>query len=221
MIIQHVGSEGPGLIATVLDAAGIEVNLYRTDLGEPLPPARSVRTLGGLVALGGPMSVHDDREHPWLLAERDLLQAAVTEGLTVLGVCLGAQQLALALGGDVIAGPEPEVGPAPVMLTPEGLEDPVLGPAGNSFMCMHWHNDTFTIPDGAVRLSGNARFANQGFRMGDRAYGLQFHVEVDVALAKCWAPLLPEGMGIPEDVRASIEEVGTGVIERLVAVTER
>jgi GMP synthase (glutamine-hydrolysing) len=221
MLIQHVSSEGAGVIGTVLDAAGIEFTVYRTDLGEPLPPSRAVRTLGGLVIMGGPMSVHDDRDHPWLLGERDLIGAAVDEGLTVLGVCLGAQQLAAALGGRVMAGPASEIGPGQVMLTPEGIDDPVLGPAGQSFPCMHWHSDTFTVPDGGVRLAGNARYANQAFRMGEKAYGLQFHVEVDVGLAKSWAPLLPEGISLPEEIRQQIEEVGTGVIERLVSLSDR
>lgn len=221
MIVQHVAEEGPGLITPALEEAGIEVQLYRTDHGESLPPARVMRSLGGLVVLGGPMHVNQDREHPWLQSERDLLEAAVEEGLTVLGVCLGAQQLAMALGGTSSAGSAVEIGPGQVMLTPEGEQDAVLGPAGSPLPCFQWHSWTFTVPEGGVRLSGNALFANQAFRVGTRAYGLQFHVEVDAALAKAWAPNLPEGVTLTDDVRESIESVGTGILTRLVALSDR
>lgn len=221
MVVQHVTHESPGLIGSALEGAGIEVNLYRVDQGEQLPPARALRTLGGLVVLGGPMNVNDDREHPWLESERELLETAVQEDLVVLGVCLGAQQLALATGGTASPGPAPEIGPGQVMLTEEGLEDPVLGPAGASFPCMHWHSWTFGLPPGGVRLSGNARFANQAFRVGPRAYGLQFHVEVDVGLAKAWAPLLPQGVALPDEARERIEEVGVGILERLIGLSDR
>lgn len=220
-ILQHVAAEGPGVIGQVLEEAGVTFTVHRTDVGEPLPSERALRTLGGLVALGGPMSVHDDLSHPWLMAERDLMAAATEEGLTVLGVCLGAQQLAMAHGGEVTRGPAPEVGPGQVMLTPEGLEDPVLGPAGSAFPCMHWHIDTFTVPGNGVRLSGNARFANQAFRVGSFAYGLQFHVEVDAALAKAWAPLLPADAQLGDAVREDIEVVGTGIFKRLVELNDR
>jgi GMP synthase (glutamine-hydrolysing) len=221
MLVQHAPSEGAGLIATALEMAGIDHTTFRTYLGEPLPTARAIHTLGGLVVLGGAMSVHHDHDHPWLVAERDLLQSATSEGLTVLGVCLGAQQLALALGATVETGPEPEIGPGQVMLTPEGLEDPVLGPAGASFPCMHWHADTFGIPDGGVRLSGNARFANQAFRYGTRAYGLQFHVELDAELAATWETALPAGVTISPEAQTQIEAVGTGIISRLVGLADR
>jgi len=221
MLVQHAVSEGAGLIATALERAGIEQTVFRTDLGEPLPNERAIRTLGGLVVLGGAMSVHDVHDHPWLVAERDLLASATSEGLTVLGVCLGAQQLAMALGAEVTTGSLPEIGPGQVMLTAEGLEDPVLGPAGPAFPCMHWHADTFAIPEGGVRLSGNAMFANQAFRYGERAYGLQFHVELDAAQAETWSTELPAGVTIPDEAQARIEEIGTGIIERLVALADR
>ncbi len=221
-IIQHAAHEGPGLIGSVLEAAGIEMQVYRTDEGESLPPSRMLRTLGGLVVMGGPMNVNQDREHPWLQSERDLLESAVAEeGMVVLGVCLGAQQLALALGGTASAGAALEVGHGQVMLTAEGEADPVLGPAGSPLSCFQWHSWTFTIPEGGSRLSGSALFANQAFRYGSMAYGLQFHVEVDHSLAKAWEPLLPEGVVLTDEVREPIEAVGTGILERLVGLSDR
>jgi GMP synthase-like glutamine amidotransferase len=221
MVIQHVAHEGLGLIGTALDAAGIEVQLYRTDQGESLPPSRVLRSLGGLVVLGGPMHVNQDREHPWLQSERDLLEAAVEEGLVVLGVCLGAQQLAVALGGTASAGPALEIGPGQVLLTEEGAADPVLGPAGSPLPCFQWHSWTFSVPDGGVRLSGNAMFANQAFRMGPKAYGLQFHVEIDHNLAKAWEPHFPEGVVLTDEAREPIEQAGSGILERLVGLGDR
>ena len=220
MIIQHAAHEGPGLLTSVLEAAGIEVQIYRTDEGDPLPPGRVVRTLGGLVVLGGPMNVNQDREHPWLQSERDLLEAAVEDGLTVLGICLGAQQLALALGATASAAAV-EIGPGQVMLTPEGEKDAVLGPAGSPIPCFQWHSWTFTVPEGGVRLSGNAMFANQAFRMGTHAYGLQFHVEVNDELADAWLPILPEGVVLNDGVVGSIASVGTGILARLVGLSDR
>jgi GMP synthase (glutamine-hydrolysing) len=89
--------------------------------------------------------------------------------------------------------------------------------------CFQWHSWTFTIPEaaGGVRLSGNAMFANQAFRAGRLAYGLQFHVEVDLELAKAWAPLMPEGVSMSDEVRGSIEDVGTGILTRLVELGDR
>jgi GMP synthase-like glutamine amidotransferase len=218
LVVQHVAHEGPGLIATMLEKAGIEMHLCRVDQGELLPPSRAVRSLGGLVVLGGPMGVHDDSLNPWLEAERELLAAAVEADRVVLGVCLGAQQLAEALGGQVTVGPEPEIGFGQVLLTPEGESDPVLGPAGTPFPCVHWHRDTFTVPDTGVRLAGNARFANQAFRVGARAYALQFHVEVDDSLATAWGPMLPDGLTISDEQRDSIESTGSGILERIVGL---
>jgi GMP synthase-like glutamine amidotransferase len=222
MIIQHAAHEGPGLITAVLENAGIEPQIYRTDQGEPLPPTRVLRSFGGVVAMGGPMNVNQDREHPWLQSERDLLEAAVEDGgMVVLGVCLGAQQLAIALGGSASAGGVLEVGPGQVLLTEEGEADPVLGPGGSPLPCFQWHSWTFSVPPEGVRLSGNAMFANQAFRVGKLAYGLQFHVEVNLELAKAWEPLLPQGVALSDEVRGSIEDVGTGILTRLVKLAAR
>ena len=159
-VLQHVAHEGPGSIVRVLGEAGIEVTVIRLDLGEPLP---SVAALGGLVVMGGPMGVHDVDDYPWLAPERALLREAVEGDLAVLGVCLGSQQLAAALGAEVTTGPLEEVGPGRVELTGAGRRDPVLGPeyhglSGTTVPCVHWHQDTFTLPDGAVHLAATRRF---------------------------------------------------------------
>ncbi|HEV7363384.1 MAG TPA: type 1 glutamine amidotransferase [Solirubrobacteraceae bacterium] len=213
-VLQHVPFEGPGLIATVARERGIDLAVVRLDRGEALP---AVTDVGGLVAMGGPMGVGESAEHPWLTGERALLAMAVARGVPVLGVCLGSQQLAAALGAEVTHGPEQEIGLGRVELTPEGRADPVLGPAaegGPGLPVVHWHGDTFDLPPGAARLASSDRYPNQAFRAGPRAYGLQFHVEVDRALAAAWEPHLPAGVKLAEPRRAEVERAGRSVLER-------
>jgi GMP synthase (glutamine-hydrolysing) len=219
-VLQHAAHEGPGTVATVLDAAGVEHRTVRLYRGEALP---ALADLGGLVAMGGPMGVGDTAEHPWLAPERALLRGAVDDGLPVLGVCLGAQQLAAALGAEVTTGPAEEVGPGQVELTAAGRRDPVLGPeynglTGTSVPCVHWHRDTFALPDGAVHLAATRAFPHQAFRIGARAYGLQFHVEVDADLAAAWRPLLPPGVVLDGADVARVGHVGARVLGRFAAV---
>jgi len=213
-LAQHAPSEGPGLVAPALAEAGVDLAVTRLDLGERLPALAGV---GGVVAMGGVMGVHDEAAHPWLLDERHWLRDAVHAGLPVLGVCLGAQQLAFALGAEVVTGPAPEIGTGSVTLTPDGERDPVLGPDGPRLPAVHWHGDTFAIPPGATRLASSARYENQAFRYGRCAYGLQFHVEVDRALAELWAPELPEGCVLEEAAIDAVEASGRRVLARFVA----
>jgi GMP synthase-like glutamine amidotransferase len=218
VVLQHVVYEGPGAIALAVRDTGAELCLVRIDRGEPVPAPDSLDGIGGLVALGGPMSVCDALD--WLSAERLYLRAAVESGLPVLGVCLGAQQLAAALGGEVTAGPAPEYGMGEVHLTPAANDDPVFGPAPTPLPCVHWHADTFTLPEGAVRLAQNDAYENQAFRVGRRAYGLQFHVEVTGGLVSHWGPHLPAGVFVRASDVAHVSRAGDGIVRRLVALSE-
>lgn len=217
-IIQHVAHEGPGLISQVLEGTGHRCEVLRVDLDDPLPDHRAI---AGLVVLGGPMGVHDHDHHPWLVEERALIVAVAAGGRPVLGVCLGAQQIAAALGAEVSTGPSLEIGFGQVELTAGGRRDPVTGPeygglTGTTLPCVHWHHDTFAIPDGADHLAATRTYPHQAFRWGETVYGLQFHIEVDRALAAAWTPHLPEGVSLDGPELARVEAVGRRLLGRFV-----
>jgi GMP synthase (glutamine-hydrolysing) len=216
VVLQHVPHEGPGALAPAIRDSGADLQLVRIDDGDAVPSPDDVDAIAGLVVLGGPMGVHD--QLPWLASERALLRAAVDSGKAVLGVCLGAQQLAAALGAEVVTGPEPECGVGEVHLTPDALSDPVFGAAPTPLPCVHWHRDTFSLPKGAVRLAGNEAYENQAFRVGARAYGLQFHVEVTGSLVAHWGPHLPPGVFIRTADVAHVSRAGEGIVRRFVAL---
>lgn len=211
VVVQHVAAEGPGLIAEAAAAHGITLQVRRMDRGDGLPQAREV---GGVVVLGGPMAVYEAPRHAHLRAEVSLLADAIALGLPVLGVCLGAQLLAAALGARVFRGPAPEVGIGEVTLSPDGERDAVLGPCGPVFRVFHWHGDTFDAPPGAGLLASSSAYPHQAFRSGARQYGLQFHVEVDRALARAWARALPAGVRLAEPDRREVEATGRGILGR-------
>lgn len=208
-VVQHVAYEGPGSIAAAAERAGVSLDVVRCDLGDALPRADDV---DGLIVLGGPMGAHDDAEHPHLAAERQLLADCAGRGTPVLGVCLGAQLLAAALGARVFRGPHPEIGVGSVRLTPDGQRDPVLGAGGRDLPVLHWHEDTFSLPDGSVPLARTQNYL-QAFRAG-RAYGLQFHVELGPDQASVLRSHLPPGTHVGERHLALIASRGDSVLDR-------
>jgi GMP synthase (glutamine-hydrolysing) len=159
------------------------------------------------------MSVNDDADHPWLADEKRTIAEAVRAGVPYWGVCLGVQLLAASLGARVYPGPEPEVGLLPVTLTDEALADPVFDGLPREVLTLQWHGDTFDLPEGAVALAGSPVCPNQAFRWGERAYGVQFHLEVSTEMAKEWA-------AVPE-YEAALEKVkGPGALPRLIGDLE-
>jgi GMP synthase (glutamine-hydrolysing) len=211
-VIQHVPFEGPAVIGDVLRDREIKVDIVRMDLGMPVPSTGSV---DALVVMGGPMGALDDVEHPHLPAERELIAGCVSRGTPVLGMCLGAQLLAAALGGRVYRGPTPEVGLGTVRLTEDGRRDPVFGPDGPELAVLHWHQDTFELPDGATLLASSAQYRHQAFRVG-MAYGLQFHVEIDDIALEQAAPHMPPGTVIEPRAAAAVADRGQRLVHRWV-----
>jgi GMP synthase (glutamine-hydrolysing) len=154
------------------------------DEGEPLPDWRD---FAAIVAMGGPMSVNDEEELPWLGAEKALIAEAVRAGLPFFGACLGVQLLAVSLGAEVAPGPAPEVGILPVFLTEAAASDPVFADLPRELLTLQWHGDTFSLPEGAVLLASSPAYPNQAFRWGRSAYGVQFHLELSREMAAEWA----------------------------------
>jgi GMP synthase-like glutamine amidotransferase len=171
------------MFSGMLTERGITIDTIELDEGGELPDWRAVDLV---LAMGGPMSVHDEAEHPWLAEEKQWITAAVLAGVPYLGVCLGAQLLATSLGAPVQTGQTPEVGVLPVAATAAADGDPVLGVLGEQFPALQWHGDTFGIPAGAVHLARSQAYPHQAFRFGETAYAIQFHVEVTSAMLAEW-----------------------------------
>jgi GMP synthase (glutamine-hydrolysing) len=183
LVLQHIACEPPGVFEDVLRERGAELHRVELDEGEPLPDWRA---FDAIVAMGGPMSATDDDTLPWLTEEKRLIGEAVRAGTPFWGVCLGVQLLAASLGARVYPGAKPEVGLLPVELTDDGREDPVFGGYDDALVTLQWHGDTFDLPEGATRLASSPAYENQAFRF-ERAYGVQFHLEVSPEMAREWA----------------------------------
>ena len=182
LVLQHIACEPPAAFEDELLAWGAALDRIEVDEGDSLPDWRSY---SGIIAMGGPMGAYEEDRLPWLAAEKELIAQAVRAGTPYWGVCLGAQLLAASLGARVYPGRAPEVGVLPVQLTDAARTDPVFGTLPGEFVALQWHGDTFELPDGAVALASSAAYPQQAFAVHN-AYAMQFHLEVDVALATTW-----------------------------------
>ncbi len=186
LVLQHIACEHPGVFSEVMRERGAEAVAVEVDEGEPLPDWRE---FDAVLAMGGPMGAGDDADHPWLGPEKELVRDAVGAGLPFLGVCLGVQLLAAALGAPVYPADRPEVGLLDVELTEEGREDPLFAGLDDRIVSLQWHGDTFDLPAGSVRLASSPPIPNQAFRYGHFAYGVQFHLEVTGEMAVEWGAI--------------------------------
>lgn len=146
--------------------------LHTTQLwkGESLPDIANCELV---IAMGGPMSVNDETEHPWLKAEKQFLREVIAEGLPTVGICLGAQLIASALGAEVRPNPEKEIGWLPI----QGIENPNCFRFPDQAEVFHWHGETFELPPSAVRIAESKACTNQAFQLGTNVIGMQFHLE--------------------------------------------
>ncbi len=174
-----------GTVATALADAGLESRYacLGSDVPPRLPPPNQ---LAGLVVLGGPMNVDQTDEYPFLEPEVRWIREAIEARLPVLGICLGSQLLAKALGARVRPNPVKEIGWYAVELTSEAAHDRLFAGCGPRMTVFQWHGDTFESPAGAVHLARSDLCENQAFRYGDSAYALQFHVEVTSEMIDDW-----------------------------------
>ncbi|MDJ0624157.1 MAG: type 1 glutamine amidotransferase [Desulfocapsaceae bacterium] len=173
-IFQHVDFEGPALIGEWARKFNHDISTTRFFAGDPFPDMASFDML---IVLGGPMGVHDTRQHLWLEAEIDYLKKVMAEQTPILGVCLGAQLLAKALGASVYSGKHKEIGWLPIELHQKSFPVELQRFLPDDPVVFHWHGDTFDLPANSVALASSAATPNQAFLHGDRVIGLQFHLE--------------------------------------------
>ncbi len=219
LVVQHVAHEDPGRLADWLPAYGVELDVRHPYAAVPLP---STVDADALIVMGGPMGANDDDVVSWLPATKALLADAVARGVPTLGVCLGAQLLAVATGGRVERGAHgPEIGLGEV--SGDGRDSLLVG---GTFPVVQWHYDTVTeLPDGATLLASSERYPVQAFRVGKAAWGLQFHVEAAPALVASWAAAEDRDVEeIVAPVRSAdrvIARVGEELSKRFAAVVNR
>ncbi len=224
LVLQHAEAEHPGIFRKFLREDGHDYDAIELDAGEELP---SIDGYDGLWVLGGPMDVWQEDEHPWLAAEKACIRDAVEgRGLPFLGLCLGHQLLAEALGGSVGPSRTPEIGVMDVQLTEAGATGVIFDGFPEAFPCLQWHSAEVTnVPAGADVLATSPACTVQALKWGPRAYSAQFHIEIEADTVTNWnmipeyADALVKAMG--SDGPAQLERDLDANIEALNSLAER
>lgn len=175
VVIMHAESEGPGTLREFLESRHARIHIVRLHAGDRFPGERE--GFGAVVTMGGPMNVYEEDKYPFLRDETIFLQRAISSGVPILGICLGAQMIAKACGAPVRKAPISELGWNDVCLTDAGRYDGLFQGLPETLRVFQWHEDTFEVPSGGSLLAISKQCPHQAFRYGN-AYGLQFHVEV-------------------------------------------
>ena len=225
LVLQHISCETIGSIADTLEKSGIGHRYVRTGRGETVP---SLLEEDALIVMGGPMGVYEQDRYPFLRDEIALIRSAIKSGKPVLGICLGSQLIAAALGATVKPGPRKEIGWFTVYRSDEAKDDALFGGLPDSFEALHWHGDVFTLPEGAVPLASSKRTACQAYRHGRNVYAILFHLEATQPMIEEWTKefageLAEEKLKAAPITRAaatiwSIRENGRIVFERWAAL---
>lgn len=184
LALRHVPHEGLGLLEDVFRDRGLVFQVL--DMPSDAPRTLQTGQLAGLVVLGGPMNVDEVHRYPFLAHEIQWIQQAIADRLPVLGICLGSQLLAKALGARVYASDVKEIGWYQIDWSSEAAGDALFVGCTESPHVFQWHGDTFDLPPAATLLASSAQCRHQAFRFGDSAYGLQFHIEVTAAIVTQW-----------------------------------
>ena len=227
LVLQHVAMEGPGTLAPYLEARGWTLETVALYAGAR--PPEDARGYQAVIVMGGPMGVYDEAAYPFLRAEQHFLRCAMAQDVPLLGICLGSQLLAKALGARVYRNAQKEIGWYTVDLTPAGAADPLFAGLPLSLPVFQWHSDAFDLPAGARPLASSPLCAHQAFRYGDRVYGLLFHLELTPAMIHTWIETFQDellslrGTINPERIVAELprrfaayQQVGTRVFANLV-----
>lgn len=184
LVLQHVACEPLGTIENALRRAGLSHRTIRAQDGQSVP--REIGAAAGLIVMGGPMGVSEEKRYPFLTEEMRLIAQALSQELPTLGVCLGGQLLAAVLGAPVHPAAKKEIGWHPVTLTPEAAGDALWNDVHSPFQGFHWHGDFFETPPMSVSLASSELTPCQVFRFGAAAYGFQFHLEVTETIIRDW-----------------------------------
>ncbi len=178
LVFQHHPDESPLVLASVLQGYGQQLRTLKLYARDTVPV--DLDDVDGIVSMGGPMNVEDAAKHPWMAAEMAYLKRAHEAGVPIVGICLGCQLIAAAMGGQVAAMKEPEVGFAGLRLAFPGTIDPIYGGIPWNTMQMHMHGQEVTqLPPGGTPLAGSAKCKTQAFKVGLTTYAFQYHFECD------------------------------------------
>lgn len=203
LALTHGVNVPPGVFADVVEEQGHRLEEWSLISGAQ--PPRPLDEYGAVLVFGGSMHADQEHLHPWLREEDALIRDFVERRVPLLGVCLGAQLLAKAVGGHVYRAPEGEVGWFPVELTDAAADDPVVGALPRRFLALDWHLYTWDVPPGAVELARSERYT-QALRVGDRAWGVQFHAEVNTAIVRTWLDDSENAPSNREEMAHSLDE---------------
>ncbi|QET01577.1 MULTISPECIES: glutamine amidotransferase [Cupriavidus] len=211
-VIQHVAFEHPGVIGDVLQARGHALRVFQAGVDDLSPVVADPADL--LLVLGGPIGVYESDVYPWLDAEVAVIAERLRAGGAVIGVCLGAQLIARASGAKVYPGTR-EIGWAPITPTEAGRASALAALGAADWQVLHWHGDTFDLPEGATLLASTDAVKHQAYAIGDRVLALQFHPEVRAGDIETWlightVELGKAGID-PRTIRARTREIGESV----------
>jgi len=195
LIIKHIDVEGPGLIEHCLKQEKIPYRIL--DL-KPSVHCPKLEDITHIVLLGGPMNVYEEDRYPFLREEDLFIKEAIQRGKAILGICLGAQLIAKALGAKVFKAPVKEIGWYDVSLTKIGSQDPLFSCLPKTFPVFQWHEDTFEIPKSGKLIATSSPVSHQAFRYGEKVYGLQFHLEVTEEMIQEWVETYEEEFKGPQ-----------------------
>ena len=218
LIIKHVDIEGPGLIEYCLDQEKIPYQILNLNSNIHLP---KLDDFTHIIILGGPMNVYEEDRYPFLKDEDLFIKEAIQRGKSVLGICLGAQLIAKALGAKVFKASAKEIGWYDVSLTKIGSQDPLFSTLPKTFPVFQWHEDTFEIPKAGKLIATSNPIPHQGFRYGEKVYGLQFHLEVTEEMIQEWMETYEEEFGGIQTPPSSRTEILTETEIKIETYTRR